>query len=1233
MSDNYTLGKYQIIRELGRGAFGIVYEAKDIVLARSVAIKVLHPNLVNDSEFIARFHQEARLAAQLDHPNIVPIHDFDQKNGRYFIVMGLMRNGSIKDLLEKYGPRNSAQTKSIVEQAASGLAFAHERDIIHRDLKPGNILVDEHGFARVSDFGFAKAMSEVSKNSLSMTGGILGTPAYIPPEIWEGKAATPRSDIYSLGCITYEILTGKPLFDGESAPQIMMQHMIKGPQLSDSLNEAWRSFTSRCLARDPKDRYQSTSALLEDLQWGLFDVAPSRESEIILGPIEEEATSQPEILHQKDTAAQALPSSGDISRSEYQQTSISDVEIDTHDFQHIQFDQSIVTDQHDNEHTFYQEPFYQKTLTVGQELEYVQEKNTKKRNSLLAGLAVIAAILFVVVGILISRMLKKTPSKVSLEPPAEENVAPHEPIKDTGNSGLLEEESVVFEPEPFGENLPTAPTINTPFVVAYDAFSEKFSPFFSETAYDADVVGMTQIGLMTTDRLGQIVMNAIEGETLSYNDVPYEYKGTANLTQDYDEVADQTVYTARLRVGMKFSDGEPVTADDVIFTYYTYLDPSYVGSTSLRSYPIVGLKEYQTQTPTAVLDRYTQFAKDIYAAGPDHEWTEADAWTQELQDGYWAEIEKFGVKESQAIIDYVVANYADKYAEAVVYKTADEVRENEGLQAVLGMALWGFGDVIESGNDYKFVSASNKEWDMKNNFPTAEDFNREITLAYEGDLVKAWETETATDNTDVLGIVETEFIKIWGPQDEETGEEGVPNIAGITKLDDYTVQVVLNGFSAPAIYSVLGVSVTPLHYYGDKEQYDYENNQFGFPFGDLSKQQSLTPYPMGAGPYKFIKYQNRVVVFEANEYYYKGCPKIREIQFKETSTAEVASALNTGDADAGNFSPSKTNMEEIKGYNSNGELDGDVIVMKMVDNLGYGYIGINADTVKVSNNPGSAESKNLRKAFATIFAVHRDLAINSYYGEGASVINYPISKTSWAAPQPTDDNYEVAFSVDIDGNPIYTANMSPDAKYKAARQAALGFLEAAGFTVRDGKTVAAPSGAKLNYEIIVPGGGTGDHPAFAIITNAKADLAKIGITLNINDPSNTNILWDALDGGQQEMWTAAWGSTIDPDMYQVYHSSNVVGEGGTDSNHYHIRDAKLDQLIMDTRKSTDQNYRKMIFKLALDRIIDWAVEIPTYQRQNGYVFSTQRLNIDTLTPDITTFWDWMNDIELLEMLP
>ncbi|NLO13063.1 MAG: ABC transporter substrate-binding protein, partial [Clostridiales bacterium] len=161
--------------------------------------------------------------------------------------------------------------------------------------------------------------------------------------------------------------------------------------------------------------------------------------------------------------------------------------------------------------------------------------------------------------------------------------------------------------------------------------------------------------------------------------------------------------------------------------------------------------------------------------------------------------------------------------------------------------------------------------------------------------------------------------------------------------------------------------------------------------------------------------------------------------------------------------------------------------------------------------------------------------------------------------------------------------------------------------------------------------GTGDHPSFAVLTGAKGLLEKIGITLNINDPADANILWEALDSGLQEMWTAAWGATIDPDMYQVYHSSNVVGKGGTDSNHYHIADEELDQLIIEARRSDDQAFRKAVYKQALDLVVDWAVEVPAYQRQNSIVFSTQRINMNTVTPDITTFWGWMNDIELIEM--
>jgi ABC-type transport system substrate-binding protein len=165
-------------------------------------------------------------------------------------------------------------------------------------------------------------------------------------------------------------------------------------------------------------------------------------------------------------------------------------------------------------------------------------------------------------------------------------------------------EEVMFEEQPFGENLPTAPTIDTPLVVAYQDFSQKFSPFFADTGYDQDVASMTQISVLTTDRTGGIIFNAIEGETVNFNGTDYLYKGPADIKVEYDEASDTTKYTARLRVGMKFSDGVPVTIDDLIFSYYTFLDPTYVGSTTLGSYDIIGLKDYQTQTTSEVFDKY-----------------------------------------------------------------------------------------------------------------------------------------------------------------------------------------------------------------------------------------------------------------------------------------------------------------------------------------------------------------------------------------------------------------------------------------------------------------------------------------------------------------------------------------------------------------------------------------------------------------------------------------------------
>ena len=214
----------------------------------------------------------------------------------------------------------------------------------------------------------------------------------------------------------------------------------------------------------------------------------------------------------------------------------------------------------------------------------------------------------------------------------------------------------------------------------------------------------------------------------------------------------------------------------------------------------------------------------------------------------------------------------------------------------------------------------------------------------------------------------------------------------------------------------------------------------------------------------------------------------------------------------------------------------------------------------------------------------------------------------------------------MDGNDIYTEGMTADERYAAAKQAALGYFEAAGYTVTDGKITAAPAGAPMDAEVMVGGGGTGDHPSFMDLTLASEALKEIGFNLIVTDMSNFSEMTNAINSGNADMFAMAWQATPDPDMYQIYHST-----GGSNETSYWIKDAELDDLIMQARQSTDQTYRKTLYKECLDIVADWAVEIPIYQRQNCIIISSQRVDLDTVTPDITTFWNWYNDLELLDV--
>lgn len=702
-------------------------------------------------------------------------------------------------------------------------------------------------------------------------------------------------------------------------------------------------------------------------------------------------------------------------------------------------------------------------------------------------------------------------------------------------------------------------------------FDGKFSPFFYTNDYENQVLTLVYTGAYGLDREGAPVYNSWSGETRAYNGTDYVYDGglcDVTVTENDDGTV---TFDYVMREDVVFSDGEPVTIDDLIFSMYVMLDPTYDGIATLNSLPIEGLAEYQGSMST--------MSAAIAGAGRDN--ADFSKWTEEQQNAFWAAVDEGGAAFAQEIVDYF----------------------GEGVSVADAAAQWAFEGLAADA--------------------TTVDFFMAIGDAY-GWSFASMEAESAGS---ALADLIPEDVYSMSTVGVAVGED-VPNVSGIVKTGDYSATVKLTEVSTAAPYQ-LGVTICPMHYYGDPDLYDYDNNMFGFPKGDLSIVRAKTSAPVGCGPYTFVSWENNAVTLEANSQYFQGEPKIKYIVFHSMDDQDLIPALQTGTIDLCSPSFSKQVVSQISEINGGAGVTGDVITTETVMNLGYGYVGFAAKNVTVGDDStGSSDaSKALRKAIATVIAVYRDLAVDSYYGsELATVINYPISDTSWAAPRVTDEGYRAAFSVDADGNDIYTDGMTADEKYAAAKAAALTFFEAAGYTVEDGKITAAPAGAPMDVEVTVVGAGSGDHPTFLALSEASKALGEIGFNFIVTDISDFSLLTNAVNAGEAEMFAMAWQATPDPDMYQIYHSM-----GGSNEKSYWVKDAELDELIMAARQSMDQTYRRAIYKECLDIIADWAVEIPMYQRMNAFCLSTERVNISTLTPDITTYWDWENDIQLLEM--
>jgi len=736
------------------------------------------------------------------------------------------------------------------------------------------------------------------------------------------------------------------------------------------------------------------------------------------------------------------------------------------------------------------------------------------------------------------------------------------------------------------ETARTATNEANPLVLSTSTLDGKFNPYYATSAYDNDVVDMTQIPLITTSALAEPVAG-IDEKTLAY-----EY--TMTVAEDQSS----TVYEFVLKSGVKFADGETVDADDVLFNLYEFLDPAYSGSSTLYSMDIKGLTSYRTQVAdaSAAEAKSAEFAAaaqasvDAALAGND----------EETLNKIW---------------DNVFACIAEDTATLIAYEYTPADLGIDGFPAELADGVIGL--VYVGGCTYDNGYVYDESTGLTNGQEYSVDEYNAAALAYvkanmtpsEYDADFGW---TAVDDTVSALTSENQNTYL------ETNKGTVPNVSGITKglklCDDgnvrETVTVEINGVDPKAIWN-FSFNVAPMHYYAGAERAAKANgvDYFGVDFASADFQLEIKQniLPMGAGAYKVTDannsenptidgfYENGICYFTANDNFLMGAPKIKYIRYKTINSGSELDSVKTGDVHYSDPTASATTIDLIS---SNADYSHMNYIL--VDNLGYGYIGVCASVIT---------DLNVRRAIFS--AMDTSLTLQSYPGGLAEVIHRGMSKVSWAYPQGC------------------TAYYPFDESGETTKQ----YLLAAGYQEVDGKIVDA-NGNDVNFTFTLPS-ATDDHPAGAVFLKAQEIFAKLGITVQIEVDSS---VLSKLDQGIISVWAAAWQATIDPDMFQVYYSdpakNNATSpksyglyylyENGTDEEKAAL--VQLNELIIKGRQSLNVDERKPIYSEALDLAMEVAVELPTYQRKNMYVFNKSVIDEATLYQNVTPYKGPLSEI-------
>lgn len=491
--------------------------------------------------------------------------------------------------------------------------------------------------------------------------------------------------------------------------------------------------------------------------------------------------------------------------------------------------------------------------------------------------------------------------------------------------------------------------------------------------------------------------------------------------------------------------------------------------------------------------------------------------------------------------------------------------------------------------------------------------------------------DTSYDGLNQLGT-----LPIQGLDTYRSG--GAASISGIQRMGDYSLRIIIEQVDQRTLYTLSEVCIAPLHYYGDAAAYDYANEQFGFTKGDLSIIRTKNDAPLGAGPYRFTSYAGGTITYTANEHYYRGTPATAVLRLYGLSTMEQLTwpdKVRTGELSISYFDSGRGLMDAVFEQAVGNELTRQYVYD--TGGVSYEYIGIDPERVCVDSEHDSDASKSLRRGLAVILAAcrmtgleqARQLGLDNLY----AIADYPISATTWLVPGKDDASYRTAY----DATDLTTA-----------KQIALSCFDNAGYIVSDEAVIAAPEEASCSFEVRVmayPDGEDGKtvcDPVYLTLLEAQSVFAELGITLDV---VNTYALDNPFpQRGDSDMWASVWSQVditgwsqeygVQPPLYTFVDPGiqlNAVYASNGGANRYGFSDPELEEMLTEANAATDLNVRKELYQNCLERVIDWAVEVPLYQSQGSVVFNNELIDATTFPADLTASYSWLREVEHISL--